>query len=112
MQCRNFALCFGVTRNSAKDQTDNALAVLGRFDHSPLNLLAGAVSRFEFFGQSPNRYVRRDKLQHVGRYLVVVDDQVCPPEGFQRSKGQAFRGTRPDRDKIDFPWQCEMARHG
>src|SRR5215831_1411119 len=59
-QDNDFSLCVAITRNAAKNQTNNALAVAGGFRHSSLNLLVGSAIRPQLFGHSEDGYVGRD----------------------------------------------------
>src|SRR5215469_6789510 len=59
-QDNEFSLRVAITRNTAKNQTNNALAVAGGFRHSSLNLLVGSAIRSQLFGHSEDGYVGRD----------------------------------------------------
>src|SRR5215469_10418738 len=59
-QDNDFSLCVAITRNTAKNQTSNALAVAGGFRHSSLNLLVGSAIRSQLFGHSEDGDVGRD----------------------------------------------------
>src|SRR6516225_7265943 len=59
-QDNEFSLHVAITRNTAKNQANNALAVAGGFRHSSLNLLVGSAIRSPLFGHSEDGYVGRN----------------------------------------------------